>query len=232
MIIVEPPSGGGAAPSPAPPATVVSVARVDGLLRSCLLRVETTTEGHELLVAKGGTLSPRARDEFFVKLGFTGRGLHTLETTFGGIPVTIRAICRTKAGAVVGAVKAARALLRVEHTLTPPGSWRPDQPVLTPSGQQFLRVIQGKLRGVSVLRMRCDGYTATWPPSPVSAYTLSLQRARLVCQMLRRTAPRIPPRLIPHGRSNPIATNDTETGRAVNRRVGITVTHRGPPRRL
>jgi len=32
-------------------------------------------------------------------------------------------------------------------------------------------------------------------------------------------------RLVPHGLTNPIATNSTESGRRVNRRVFVTIVH-------
>ena len=32
-------------------------------------------------------------------------------------------------------------------------------------------------------------------------------------------------RLVPHGKNDPIATNNTEAGRRVNRRVFVTIVH-------
>jgi outer membrane protein OmpA-like peptidoglycan-associated protein len=86
------------------------------------------------------------------------------------------------------------------------------------------------MRPLRVLRLRCDGYTATWPPSPVDPMTLSYRRAQVVCAILGRRSLRTAPRLVPHGRANPIASNDIEAGRAANRRVGITFTHLLQPR--
>ena len=75
--------------------------------------------------------------------------------------------------------------------------------------------------------IRCDGYTATWPPSPVVPMVLAQQRAQLVCAQLKRAGGfKATPRLVPHGNANPIATNETEAGRAENRRVVVTFVHR------
>jgi len=74
--------------------------------------------------------------------------------------------------------------------------------------------------------MECDGYTATWAPSPAFPPTLSLDRAKRVCAELKRAGgAKARVRLVPHGLTNPIATNSTESGRRVNRRVFVTIVH-------
>ena len=76
-------------------------------------------------------------------------------------------------------------------------------------------------------RLRREGYTATDPPSPAFPPPLSLNRARRVCSELKRTAGSTSARvkLVPHGLTNPIATNTDEAGRRINRRVFVTVVH-------
>jgi OOP family OmpA-OmpF porin len=120
-------------------------------------------------------------------------------------------------------VKAARAVLLVEHTVTTPGSWVPDQPVLTATGREFIDGL--KRRTARLQGIRCDGYTATWIPSPADPETLSLARAKLACAELHRKGLDVRARLVAHGRDDPIASNDTEAGRAANRRVAITFVH-------
>jgi outer membrane protein OmpA-like peptidoglycan-associated protein len=78
---------------------------------------------------------------------------------------------------------------------------------------------------VAVRFIRCDGYTATWPPSPAHPPTLSLQRARVVCTSLKRAGAKARIKLVPHGLNDPIASNRTEAGRSVNRRVFVTIVH-------
>jgi outer membrane protein OmpA-like peptidoglycan-associated protein len=81
-------------------------------------------------------------------------------------------------------------------------------------------------RMFAVRFIECDGYTATWPPSPAFPPTLSLNRAKRVCHELQRVGgAKARVRLIPHGLTNPIATNSTESGRRVNRRVFVTIVH-------
>ena len=115
-------------------------------------------------------------------------------------------------------------MLLVEHRLTPPGSWVPDQPILTDIGQSFMSYLRQRM--FRVRSIRCDGYTATWVPSPADPPTLSLNRANRVCGEMKRVGgaeARV--RLVPHGRADPIATNSTEPGRRVNRRVFVTIVH-------
>jgi outer membrane protein OmpA-like peptidoglycan-associated protein len=59
---------------------------------------------------------------------------------------------------------------------------------------------------------------------------LSLAHAAAICQALRQLGVRPRPRLAGHGDSELIASIANESGRAENRRVDVTVTHR--PRRL
>jgi hypothetical protein len=151
------------------------------------------------------------------------KGSKLLSKTFGGITVNVRALCRSTSGTVHAASKSVRAVLLIEHALTPPGSWVPDQPILTGIGQRFMQHLRQRM--VAVRFVRCDGYTATWPPSPAHPPTLSLERARVVCTSLKRVQARAHVKLVPHGLADPIATNGTEAGRRVNRRVAVTIVH-------
>jgi hypothetical protein len=120
-------------------------------------------------------------------------------------------------------VKTARAVLKIEHSVTTPGSWVPDLPLLTPTGTRFVSDLAKQM--VKVNRLRCDVYTATWPPSLVDPDRLSFARATLVCGMLKRSGVKATPQLVAHGRLDPIASNNTEAGRAANRRVAVTFVH-------
>ena len=104
----------------------------------------------------------------------------------------------------------------------------PDKAILTPAGLRFLSSLTKRL--VRATRLRCDGHAAAWAPSPVDATALSRARARLVCSKLRRKGIAVEIRVVPHGTAGPIATNTTEAGRAINRRVGITIVHPLPVR--
>jgi parallel beta-helix repeat protein len=227
-VIVLPLEPGTAPPKPAGPAgTAVGnqiVARMhQNQLRSCLISVYWVGPGR-VLVARGFARAPaRGGGRLIVRLGVRPKGKTLLSKHFGGVVVDVRALCRSSSGAH-RRVKHARAVLLIEHVVTPPGSWVPDQPILNPLGVRFVHRLQQRM--IAILAIRCDGYTATWIPSPADPPTLSMQRATVVCGLLKRAGVTVRPRLYAHGRSNPIATNDTEAGRRENRRVAVTFVHR------
>ena len=197
----------------------------DEQIKSCLIQVNARGRS-KLVVARGFARAPAAGEgQMVIRLGVQPRGQQLLAKRFGGVVADVHARCLTTKNKPRAAVKTARVVLAIEHTITAPGSWVPDLPLLTPTGQRF--VDQLRKRMVEIVRIRCDGYTATWPPSPANPMALSLQRAAVICGQLKRSGGfTTKPRLVPHGRSNPIATNSTEAGRAANRRVAVTFVHR------
>jgi outer membrane protein OmpA-like peptidoglycan-associated protein len=74
-----------------------------------------------------------------------------------------------------------------------------------------------------VASVRCDGHDADARASSTTTLRLSLARARTMCEALG-VRPR--PQLAGHGDSESIASNATTAGRAKNRRVEVTLTHR------
>jgi len=104
----------------------------------------------------------------------------------------------------------------------------PGDATLTARGRGFLRGLRGNL--VAVAGLRCDGHSADADGTKARRDPISLARAAVICAGLRRLGVRAPPKLVGHGDADPIASNDSQSGRAENRRVAVTVTHR--PRRL
>ena len=234
QVIVLPPSQpGGPVVQPPQPAGPVAEAKADEViakmrdkqLSSCTIELRTRGQ-QKVVVARGFARAPAGgRGQMVIKLDAQPKGEQLLERSFGGVLVDVRAVCRTSSGETVNGVKGARAVLAIERVVTTPGSWLPDLAVLTPLGQSFVAGLARRL--VAIEGMRCDGYTATWPASTVEPMVLARERAQLVCAQLKRTGGfKAAPRIVPHGNANPIASNDTETGRAANRRAVITFVHR------
>jgi len=192
-------------------------------LSSCLIEVRAVGPTR-VLVARGVAHAPaKGAGRLIVRIHVKPRGRQMLSENFGGVVVNVRALCRSTSNTLHGAVRSVRAVLLIEHALTPPGSWVPDQPILTAIGQRFMQHLGTRM--VAVRFIRCDGYTATWLPSPAFPPTLSLQRARVVCASLKRGGGTARVRLVPHGLTDPIASNSTEAGRRINRRVFVTIVH-------
>lgn len=234
QVIVLPPSPpNGPVVQPPQPAGPVAEAKADEViakmrdkqLSSCTIELRARGQ-QNLVVARGFARAPAGgRGQMVIKLDVQPKGEQLLDRSFGGVLVNVHAICRTATGETVNGVKGARAVLAIERVVTTPGSWLPDLAVLTPVGESFVAGLARKL--VAIEGIRCDGYTATWPASPVDPMVLSRQRAQLVCAQLKRAGHfKATARIVPHGTANPIASNDTEMGRAANRRAVITFVHR------
>ena len=191
-------------------------------LRTCLIEVRSVGSGG-VLVARGIARAPaRGGGRLILKVGIRPQGKKLLTKHFGGVVVDVRALCRSTLAAH-RRVKRVRAVLVIEHVVTPPGSWVPDHPILLPKGVRFAQRLQRRM--IQIRAIRCDGYTATYIPSPMDPPTLSMQRAAVVCGLLKRAGVTVRPRLYAHGRANPIATNANEAGMRQNRRVAVTFVH-------
>jgi Bacterial Ig-like domain (group 3) len=190
----------------------------EGRLRSCTVRL--VHSGRLLAVGRARSAETRA---LTVRLRLSAYGRRILARRLGGISVRVRAVASTSGG-VQRASERTRAVLRVERLRTPPGSFVANRPLLTPRGKRFLRSVRGRL--VAVKRLRCDGYAAMVRPHSRFARSLSRRRGRLICKALRRLALGAPGvRVTGHGAARPIASNATERGRAMNRRVEVTIVH-------
>jgi hypothetical protein len=228
-VIVLPPTPGTAPPVPAGPAgqevgnKVITKMR-QKQLRSCVIEVRALGPSHAL-IARGVAHAPaKGTGRLIVRINVKPKGKVLLSKNFGGVIANVRALCRSTSGVRRHAVRRVRVVLLVEHRLTPPGSWVPDQPILTGIGHSFMNPVRHRMFAVRFIR--CDGYTATWPPSPAFPPTLSLNRSRRVCGELKRVGgAKARVRLVPHGLTDPIATNSTEAGRRVNRRVFVSIVH-------
>jgi FtsP/CotA-like multicopper oxidase with cupredoxin domain len=193
-----------------------------GRTSSCAVRVLSGRQ----LIATGSRRSSASRRSLVVRLRLTRAGKTLLGRRLGGVRTRLRARAATSGG-VRRAGARTRAILRAEHFTTPAGSWLPDQATLTARGRSFVRRLRGKL--VAVAGLRCDGYEANVRPRSARTSRRSLARAATMCAALRELGVNARSRLVGHGDADPIASNAGESGRAKNRRVEVTVTHKRRP---
>jgi hypothetical protein len=194
-----------------------------GRIRSCTIRMLV---GRRTLARGRAANEGAGRRSLALALRLTAVGQALLERRLGGVRTEMRARGATSGGARTAAART-RAILRREQLTTPSGSWIPDQANLTARGRSFVRGLRGKL--IAVASLRCDGHDANVRATSVASARLSLARAATLCDALGSLGVRARPRLAGHGDSDPIASNATRSGRAKNRRVEVTLTHR--PRR-
>ncbi|WKY45509.1 flagellar motor protein MotB [Eubacteriaceae bacterium ES2] len=104
--------------------------------------------------------------------------------------------------------------------------FNPDSAVLTAQGRQLMMDIGTAIRDVQdrIKAIRVDGHTAV-ADSPISDRDLSTDRANAVLKFLEAGYVSDPSKLLAvgYGQYHPIASNDTEEGRAKNRRVEIII---------
>jgi len=177
-------------------------ARCRGARDECRVRV----------LARGRVIARGSAGGATVPLRLTRAGRALLTRSFGGV--------RAKVVARDGTRRArdhTRAILAIEHTITPAGAFVADSAALTAAGRRFVRGLRARLVGVASLR--CDGFAALpeGPPQPEFAAELTRARAAAVCGDDAR--------LVAHGSADPVASNALEAGRSANRRVEVTVRH-------
>ena len=191
-----------------------------GPIRSCAVRL---LAGRRVLARGSARTRAANRRSLIVTLRLTKGGRALLTRQLGGVRTRVRARAETSAGARRASART-RAILRVERFTTPAGSWAAGAAALTRRGERFLRSLRGKL--IAVASLRCEGHSANLRGTKVTASAVSLARAAAMCDALRELGVRARPRLADRGESQPTASNATKSGRAKNRRVEVTVTHR------
>jgi PKD repeat protein len=157
-------------------------------LRRC--RVQMFTLGGKPLgssAQNAGASQSRGKRNVGVPVRVNRRGRRRVAPALGGVPVRLRAVGRLTDGRRLRAGNRTR-LFAERHHLVPPaaGIFKPDQPILLPSGRRFLRSIAARARRVDVIQ--CHGHAAELPfrhVNPVFAASLALARAHVACNFLR-----------------------------------------------
>jgi len=224
------------APARRPPAPVPTRASISAPAR-------TTAPAGRLAVGCGVNRGPLRRCAFDVLLdgrragggtatfrGRRGRGAVTLTLSSrarravarpGGVAVQLRLRARGGAGGTLRAAKTVRLLPPTALAVPSTGMFASGSARLLPSGARFLRALAPDL--VNARTVRCTGHTDA-NGSAASNLALGLARARAVCAALRANGMRrARTTTASAGESRPRASNDTATGRALNRRVELTI---------
>ena len=159
-----------------------------------------------------------------VRLTLSDRGRELLASSPRGLALTLEVTARS-----YGSDRVLRnglrltALSRVAQLAPPSGMFDPLSADLDAGARRYLRALRGTLsRARSV---RCEGHTA---PSETRSRTdlknLGLRRSRAVCSYLRQLGVRARLSVHSFGPARPRAGNETRRGRALNRRVELSIT--------
>ena len=144
--------------TPEPPDQEVGNEIITTGARSCIIEVRSLGPS-QVLIARGAARAPAGgTGRLIVRINVLPRGKKLLSENFGGVSANVRALCRSTSGTLHRAVKRVRVMLLVEHRLTPPGSWVPDQPILTDIGHNFMNQLRVACSGSGP-----SGATATRP---------------------------------------------------------------------
>jgi hypothetical protein len=190
-----------------------------GVIRACSVRL---LQGRRVLARGRAIASGSGARALTPRLRLTRRGRAVLGRHLGGVRARVAATGTTSDGRHSARART-RAVLAVEHFVTPPGAWMPDTAALSTRGRRFLRSKRARL--IAVAALRCDGYSAKVREDSPNATRISVARAAVACAALQRRGMDATPNVIGHGDSRPIASNATAAGRARNRRVEVTITH-------
>ena len=94
-----------------------------------------------------------------------------------------------------------------------------DSSALSKADRRYLLRVRSELGGVA--RVLCAGYTDARSTVTYNAQ-LGLARARTVCEVLTKGV-RAAATTVSRGETRPVASNGTDRGRALNRRVEVTL---------
>jgi hypothetical protein len=203
-----------------PAGSPVRCRMASGVIGACSVRL---LGGRRVLARGRAVASGSGAGALTVRLRLTRRGRARLARHLGGVRGRVAATGATSGGTRTAHART-RAIQAVERFITPPGAWLPDQAALSPRGRRFLHSRRARL--IAVAAVRCDGYSAKVRAHAPNATRISLARAAAVCAALHPRGANPTPTVIGHGDSRPIASNTTAAGRARNRRVEVTITHR------
>lgn len=193
----------------------------------------------QLRTQSGLVVDPRTRQSGRVVIGkgvSTSTGTEVLNTTVtlnrlgqrmlrnrvGGVDAEALIRAQVGDGAVIENTKSGRLYLPRQVVAPTDGLFAVDSAKMTRQGRRYVRTLKRSLPA-KAKRLTCVGYTDSTGAANYNL-KLGLNRARAVCRALRRAGVKATAiRATSRGEAAPRATNETAAGRALNRRVQISI---------
>ena len=195
--------------------------RVPGAaITKCVIKAYATVNGKQVLIGTGKA-DGSGKQRVAVKIKLNARGRELVDRA-GGVKASFK-LDATTGGAVVKASTVAQML--PSRTLVVPGDglFASGSDELSTVGQRYVRSLAPQLKEAKALT--CVGHTDA-VGSPELNQALGLRRAQAVCAFVRKLGVKAKVSSSSAGETRPRATNATETGRSLNRRVEIDVDYR------
>lgn len=189
-------------------------------ITSCTVKAYVTVNGKKVLIGTGRASGDGgSRLAVHVKLNARGR---ELVNRAGGVKASFTLDARV--GDAKLAAKVTARMLPSKTLVVPASSFfAVGSGALNAAGSRYLRGIVDQLDGVKTLT--CIGYTDSTGDS-VANWRLGKVRAESVCGALRKLGVKAQTKIVSAGEARPRATNATEQGRALNRRVELDLDYR------
>jgi len=156
-----------------------------------------------------------------IELNATGRRLVGEQLT--GVPVVLKIEARTIQGPKLKSTANAKLVPRTQLVVPENGLFAFGSATIAKSGAKLVKSLGDRLGKVK--SVTCIGHTDS-VGAPTANRTLGLARAKAVCAALKRNGTRGKVVVESAGETRPRATNATAAGRALNRRVEISVRYR------
>ncbi|HEU4975668.1 MAG TPA: OmpA family protein [Baekduia sp.] len=202
-----------------------------GTLDHCVVRAYAVVRGkdgrlHRVVIGHGVAQGAAGQPGRQVQVKLNRRGRALLRRRTGGVAVTLStAATAHETGAVLHASTSARMLPAQQLIVPSDGLFGFDSARLTRDGRRYVRQLRGQLHAAKAIT--CTGHTDALGPEAYND-ALGLRRARTVCRALTRGRAMRGVRIAARsaGETHPRASNATEAGRALNRRVAVRVRYR------
>lgn len=200
--------------------TVLRSCRVDLYVAAATGRAANGTTGRRVLVGTGEYRASAGSRRMTVDVTLNATGRELLRTSPHGLQVAVAITGRPAQGAPLKASGVATLVAR--RTSVVVGGFAQDRTDLTPAARRELTRLAKEIRGTAVA-IRVVGHTDGGPRDPAYLLALGERRARTVAAFLRAHGVRAKATLVSMGAKRPRASNATEAGRALNRRVELRI---------
>lgn len=176
------------------------------------------------VIGSGEAKAKEGQGTVAVTVKFNARGRRLLERARGPRKVRFSMSVELKDALPLRSSKRASVVPRRQLVLPSGGMFHSGKSAPSAGGRKFISSLAGRLPS-KMKSITCTGYTDNQGPSSFN-YQLGLDRAQAVCKLMKKSGIKASFRVVSRGEASPRASNKTVRGRALNRRVEISLRYR------